>query len=255
MDKRMIRWILVSGIVLFFAACKKETSTTPATANFSVYLTDTPDSIFSAMDINFLGIEIKQSNGDSEMVSARTQIYNVLNLTDGNVLLVSSGPVLASDSIVSVRLLFGTNNSVTVGSNIYPLQLAAGADQVAPVNIKLAANSNISLVIDLDVPQSITETGTQFFLSPSLRVVNNLTNGAIQGNLDVGVQGALISVTDGINTYSTYTNENGQFEVQAIPPGTYIVSVFPPAPYNSQATENVTVTAGNVTKISPFNIN
>lgn len=254
MKKKLIRWVFVSGIVLFVAACTKDTNT-PGMATFSVYLTDAPDSLFSSVNINFLGVELKESNGDSETLSAQTQIYNVLNLTNGNNLLIGTGPVPVGDSIVAVRLLFGTNNSVTVGSNIFPLQLASGANQLAPVGVKLAANENISVLLDIDVPQSIIQSGTQFTLTPSLRVVNNLVNGAIQGSMNASVQGALISVTDGINIYSTYTNENGQFEVQAIPPGTYIVSVFPPAPYHSQTTENVTVTAGNVTKISPFNVN
>ena len=159
LKRKLIRGTLVAGIILFIAACTKETNT-PGMATFSVYLTDAPDSVFTSVNINFLGAEIKESNGDSEMLSPQTQLYNVLNLTNGRNLLIGTGPVAVGDSVVSVRLLFGTNNSVTVGSNIYPLTLASGINGLIPVNAKLAANDNISVLADLDVPQSITQTGT-----------------------------------------------------------------------------------------------
>jgi hypothetical protein len=242
-----IKWFILLA-TLAAVACNKDTNTTPATANLSVYMTDSPDSIFSSVDINLTGIELIKSNGDSTRLSSTTQIFNVLTLTNGNNLLISSGPI-TTDSIVSVRLLFGSTNTLSVGNNIYPLQLTSSVSTLLPINLKVLANSSYSILVDLDVPQSITETGGQFFFTPSIRFVNNQIDGSIQGNIDVAVLGALVSVTDGINTYSSYTNQNGQFQVTGIPAGTYIVTVFPPAPYNAEAKSDVVVTANTITKI------
>lgn len=122
---------LIACIALL--SCKKENSTTSAPVRF--YLTDAPAS-YDEVNVEIKEILIKSRKDSASWIPMHTKpgIYNLLSLQNGVSTLIADGE-LPVDTLKEVRFVLGTENSVTVNGQSYPLETPGAED--AGLKIKI----------------------------------------------------------------------------------------------------------------------
>ena len=99
------------------------------------------------------------------------------------------------------------------------------------MNQTLLGGVSYDFLMDFDVDHSVVKAGNSgiYNLHPVVRVTTAATSGVIKGtiaNITVAKQ-VLVSVLVGTETVSTYANAEGVFQLNGVPPGTYIVTLTP----------------------------
>src|SRR5215813_3016075 len=111
--------LLFSASLLLLNACKKDNNTS-ADAIMSVYLTDDP-SKYDKVLIDIQSVEINDGSGWHPLHVLSPGIHNLLNFRNGKDTILASSR-LAQRRISQIRLILGTNNSVVVEGQKYPLE-------------------------------------------------------------------------------------------------------------------------------------
>jgi hypothetical protein len=240
--------IIVLGISL--NSCNNDDDSPNATYPYSVKMTDAPGP-YSAVNIDLQAVEVIHSDGQAVTLSTNAHIYNLLDLSNGvNTLIAAS--VLNNPNVSQIRLILGTNNSIVINSVTYPLSTPS-ADQTGLkilVNQTLMANVDNTIIIDFDANQSIVDLGNgSYKLKPVLRTVAVTGMGSIKGSITPIGTLAAVSATSGGITYSSNVDSSGNFQIMALPPGTYSVTITPPLPLSAVTIPNVVVLANAATNI------
>ena len=165
--KRSIVLSLLASIALFMSCSKDATTTT-----LKINLTDAPLDA-EEVNIDLLGVRVNFSGDSSGWtdLTAVPGIYNLLGLQNGLDTLIASGTVPAGN-LKEIRLVLGSNNTIKVNGQVYPLTIPSGSES----GLKLKINKNLSapldsLLVDFDAALSIHEEGTgDYKLRPVLRI-------------------------------------------------------------------------------------
>jgi hypothetical protein len=100
------------------------------------------------------------------------------------------------------------------------------------VNQTLLEGATYEFLLDFDVEHSVVvQAGASeiYNLHPVIRVTTNATSGVIKGAISPNLVGfqVLASVQVGSTTVSAYANEQGLFQLNGVPAGTYTVTLTP----------------------------
>ena len=240
--------ILALALSTIWTACKKnKTDTTPV----NVRMTDAPGN-FQQVNVDITGVEFKINNGATVSLNVHSGVYNLLDFVNGIDTLIASADV-PSGSLSQVRLILGTNNTVKVDGVVYPLSTPSAMQSGLKLNVNstLIAGVVYNLLLDFDANQSVVLTGNgEYQLKPVIRTVSVATSGSIHGSVvTTSALPASVSVTDGINTYSTFTDASGNFLVRGVPAGIYAVTITPKLPFLPKIITNINVTVGNQVQV------
>lgn len=242
-------FILALTVSMLWASCKKDD--TKSTTPVKVRMTDAPAS-FQQVNVDIIGVEFNMNNGTMVDLNVNEGIYNLLDFANGLDTLIASADV-PSGSLSQVRLILGTNNSVMVGDIIYPLSTPSAMQSGLKLNVHstLVPDVEYILILDFDANQSIVIKGNgEYQLKPVIRTMSVATSGSVNGFISTTLAlPATISATDGINTYTTVTDANGNFLMQGLPAGTYTFTITPESPFLAVSITNVTVTVGVLTEL------
>lgn len=265
----MKKSILISSAiaVLIFtsiSSCKKNSSSVTTQQNLTMFLTDAPgDYQHVYVDIRsvFVKIEKETENHDSEdsskeewiNLNANAQVYDLLALNNGiDALLANSGA--PKGEVKEIKIELGNNNSVVKNGVTYPLQLNA---EDAEVEIESSldhfennGNDNFRLWLDFDVCSSVKEfPGNIFILKPVINQFNEKASGEIEGKITPVAGVASIKVFNNSNTYFGIPEEEGEFKIRGIKPGSYTMEIIGKNGYQNQTINNIVVKAGEDTAI------
>jgi hypothetical protein len=255
--------MLIFALMALMTACQDDSpvptpNSTPNTAGMTpvkVRLTDAPGN-FQQVNVDIIGVEFKNDSGVTVNLNVVPGIYNLLDYTNGLDTLIAYGN-FPSGILSQVRLILGPNNSVMVDSLVHPLTTPSAQQSGLKLNIHdtLIAGVVYNLLLDFDANQSIVLTGNgRYLLKPVIRVVNQASSGSVHGTvITAAALPAMISVTDGINTYTSTTDTTGGFLVSGIAAGTYTVTITPQPLYVDQTFTGVIITIGSVTEMGAFN--
>lgn len=158
---------LFAGSIAFFHGCKKDASMPTSTVIIS--LKDAP-AAFDEVNIEVTGIEIHSNVDGWVNIPVTDSIYNLLLLQGNNATFLANA-VLASGTISQVRLILGTQNTVSVSGTVYPLLLSSQDETGLKLNIhqELAGGVTYDMVIDFDAAQSVIDEGNgSYRLKPVL---------------------------------------------------------------------------------------
>ena len=158
---------LLASVVLFTSCSKDATSTT-----LKINLTDAPLDA-EEVNIDLQGVRVNFSNDSSGWtdLAAVPGVYNLLGLQNGLDTLIASGTVPAGN-LKEIRLVLGSNNTIKVNGQVYPLTIPSGSES----GLKLKINKRLSapmdsLLIDFDAALSIHQEGTDDYkLKPVLKI-------------------------------------------------------------------------------------
>ncbi|VXB72718.1 Carbohydrate-binding protein [Flavobacterium sp. 9AF] len=242
---------------LFLTSCNDDDSNPNAQYSYNVRMTDAP-APYDAVYIDVQGVEVIGANGSSAVLETNAQVYNLLELSNGLSIEIASDNI-EIPNVHQVRLILGTNNSVVVEGQSYPLSTPSAQQSGLKINVdqNLTANVENTLLIDFDAHQSIVEEGNgTYTLKPVLREVESDVQGNIQGSLAVtGVRATVTAESSTGVEYTTIVNENGQFKLSGLQAGTYTVTVTPATPLLPEIITNVQVTIGANTQLGVITLN
>lgn len=241
-------YLIAGGIIsLLLPACSKEDVKNKA--HMSVRMTDAPAN-YDAVLIDVQNVEIKTNGGDI-LLNVNAGIYNLLDFSNGLDTLIASGD-LDAGTVSQIRLILGTNNTVVVDNVPHPLATPSAEQSGLKIQVHKTLEPGVSyaILLDFDANESIVLQGNgEYKLKPVIRTVDVSLNGSVRGSIAPAGTAAVITVTDGVNSYTSIANANGDFLVAGIPAGTYDVEITPALPFLPVTVSGVTVSVGGSTQI------
>jgi len=160
--------IISFSVLLFSISCKKESGAT----TLKVKLTDAPAS-YDEVNVDIREVNIKTDGDSSNWVSLPTAagIYNLLEYQDGVDTLISQA-VVTGNTIKEVRLVLGSENTIKVGTEIYPLTIPSGSESGLKIKMNKTLNGGIDyLTLDFDAALSINQEISGYKLRPVIRIL------------------------------------------------------------------------------------
>ena len=235
----VLSFLSITFVSLYLVGCESDTDDSSQTSAIKVRLVDAPggskEVIIDVSDIMVANSAIMDDLGWVSFGNTPSggKIYNLLDLT-GGVSLMLSDTLIPSAYLGQVRLLLGDKNTVMLkDGTIKPLSTPSAQQSglKLKVNQTLLGGVSYDFLIDFDVDHSVVKAGNSgnYNLHPVMRVTTAATSGVIKGtiaNITVAKQ-VLVSVVVGTETVTTYANAEGVFQLNGVPPGTYIVTLTP----------------------------
>ena len=193
MRKLLFFLVPAVGGILLFAACRKSTSENGSAggsgnATLEVRLTDDPanyDHVY--IDVEKIEVNVSGDTGTTSgwqtLPLAHPGVYDLLQFRNG------ADTVLASQNfpagkISQLRLILGSNNSVVVNGQSYPLKTPSAQQSGLKFNIDATLTAGIvyKLWIDFNAGTSIVTTGNgKYILKPVIRTYTQAIGGSIKG--------------------------------------------------------------------------
>jgi hypothetical protein len=247
--KRIMHALFLSLFVLFIASCDKDNNSDKA--QLSVLMTDAP-AVYDAVLIDLQRVEITGDGGGDVVLNTNSDIYNLLDLTNGVNTLIATGD-MEPGTISQIRLILGPNNSVVVDGVSHPLSTPSAEQSGLKLQVHQTFEPGVSyaIMLDFDANQSIVEKGNgEYQLKPVIRTIDMALSGSIKGSITpVGTIATITVTSDLLHYYSTVSNSKGDFLVAGLPAGTYDVKVTPALPLLPLTVKGKTVVVGATTNV------
>jgi len=154
--------------VLFFISCKKESSGT----HLQVRLTDAP-AAYDEVNVDIREVKIKMDGDSSNWISLGTTagIYNLLDYQNGADTLIAQAQVTGS-VIKEIRLVLGTENTVKIGTETYPLTIPSGSESGFKIKMNKSLKEGVDyLSLDFDAALSVSEELSGYKLRPVIKIL------------------------------------------------------------------------------------
>jgi hypothetical protein len=247
--KKIMHALFLSLFVLFIASCDKDNNSDKA--QLSVLMTDAP-AVYDAVLIDLQRVEVTGDGGGDVVLNTNSDIYNLLDLTNGVNTLIATGD-MEPGTISQIRLILGPNNSVVVNGVSHPLSTPSAEQSGLKLQVHQTFEPGVSyaIMLDFDANQSIVEKGNgEYQLKPVIRTIDMALSGSIKGSITpVGTIATITVTSDVLHYYSTVSNSKGDFLVAGLPAGTYDVKVTPALPLLPVTVKGKTVVVGATTNI------
>lgn len=184
---------IFTSITATLAGCGGSGSTAPATSGqLSIGLTDAPVDALQEVVITYTGISIKPVAGSAQTITfASPKVINMLDLQNGATESLLDKADVAAGEYEWVRLeLSSEANSLYVKDElggIVGLKIPSGFQTGLKLNsgfvVPQGGTSNFT--IDFDLRKSMTKPNGQseYFLKPSLRLIDNSSVGTLSGTV------------------------------------------------------------------------
>ncbi|WP_223670590.1 DUF4382 domain-containing protein [Kangiella shandongensis] len=183
--------LIVAGVAFALTACKDDD---PDTGTLSVAITDAPVDNAEAVVVQFTGIEIQGVGGRQSFDFDTAQTIDLLQLTGDESLELLPETELDAGEYQWMRLKVNAERGVTdsyidIDGARYSLFVPSGSQTGLKLNrpFVIAAGGQTDFTIDFDLRKSVHEpqdAAQDYYLRPSLRIVDNLEVGHIAGMID-----------------------------------------------------------------------
>lgn len=261
--KRWMQYGLLGLLAFAGYACSNDDALT-GEARIKVRLTDAPAN-YDAVLIDVREVRVKvngrgEDDGWITLQNTNPGIYDLLQLTNGLDTLLGESSVSAG-TLQQVRLVLGNQNSVVENGQTRALTTPSAQQSGLKINVQHPLEDGVTytLLLDFDAARSIVRAGNSgnLLLRPVIRAQVMANTGAISGELlPAGTQAVVYALTGSDTLTSAYTNQQGQFMLRALLPGTYQVRIQPRSETLSPRTiNNVQVNAGANTNLGEIELN
>jgi len=258
--------ILLAGAT--FMSCEvTDELETGGTAWLNVRLTDAPgdfDAVF--IDVQHVRVhrseDLEPDNGEAKndgwtTINDEPVRVDLLELRNGNTIQLGDEE-LDAGNYNQIRLVLGPDNTVVIDGESFPLKTPSAQQSGLKLQIdaRIEEGEIYKLLIDFDAGRSIVETDNgKFILKPVLRAVQLEETGSIEGEVAPSdFQTSVMAIVNG-DTLSTSTDDEGEFAIIGVTPGTYDV-VFAPnsSAYADSTISSVTVSNDEDTELGTINL-
>jgi len=164
--------IVLSSLVM--VACQKEnTASINNGTTVKVRLTDNPVNAEEVnVDIQQVSVKFREDSIQGwKNLDTHAGIYNLLGLQNGVDTLLAVG-VIPTNTLLEIRLVLGSENSIKVNGIVYPLIIPSGSESGLKIKVNKMLNGTLdSLLIDFDAALSIHQIGNgSYQLKPVLKI-------------------------------------------------------------------------------------
>ena len=117
---KKIKYVALVGLLFVqLISCDKDTTNDNQTAKLTVRMTDARAN-YDAVNIDLQAVVITSNGGGTVTLSSTAKVYNLLELSNRVNNMIATGDLNAG-TVSQIRLILGTNNTVTVGDVVHPL--------------------------------------------------------------------------------------------------------------------------------------
>jgi hypothetical protein len=191
--------------------------------------------------------------GKWDTISVTPGLYDLLKLRNGIDTLIASG-LTHIGKITKIRITLGTNDSVSTDSiHRFPLSICDGSPYVY-ANIRSVSLDSISATqfmvhLDFNVARSIEFEDGHYCLKPQLKPYCNTNSGSIEGIVLPASAHAYVEVINSTDTALAIPEDEGEFKLRGLSPGTYSVLYKSVSLYKDTTLTNITVVQGAETRL------
>jgi len=262
--KKVFYLLFFVFLVLLIFNCSKSTKTYDG--KIKIYLTDAQapyDSVIimvSRISVH-KGSSLEDTLSDDTLsnwivLSDSIRTYDLLQLRNGMMAVLDSGG-LAPGHYTQIRLKVTDSCYVVEDGQRHYLRIPSGQQTGIKLvhQFTIEQNKLYELVLDFDADRSIHQTGNGVYqLKPTIRVVALVTSGEIKGKTNPK-ETEIFGIADDDTLAHTFSDTSGYFELVALPPATYSVSIIPLDPLYADTTiTGVVVTAGSSIDLGTINL-
>ena len=155
-------------LMMIIYACQKNDS---GNSTLQIHLTDAPTNLDEVnIDLQQVNVKFAKDSGAWVKMQTNAGIYNLLDFQNGVDTLIASGTYPDND-VKEIRLVLGTNNSVSTNGQVYPLTIPSGSESGLKIKIGKKLRTGLdSLVIDFDALLSVKKERDGYKLRPVIRL-------------------------------------------------------------------------------------
>ena len=190
-----------------------------------VYLHDSPAD-FEELRIHIQKIwAIQNSDGSRSVIGEPDQVFNILELVNGNRALLVDAE-LEAGSWAGLVLELGPDNSMVVGGSEEKLVLSGDMEIKIDHPIRINDNDTRIVNLDIDAARSVRSAGK---LDPVIRAYDAEKTIALKGRIhEKAIRGRIVARRGGSEVASTFTEVGtGEFLLQGLSRGTYDIEIIP----------------------------
>ncbi len=250
-------------LMLLMFNCNSDNGSKNDTAKVQLKLVDEPGD-YLEVNIEIIDIQYKSSDDEENWVSFNPEggypiNVDITELIAGNSLLLTD-EVVPVGILKQVRLVLSDNNTLKIEGedDLIPLETPSAEKSGLKLNLNEELESGFvySFILDWNVQKSIVKAGNsgKYILKPVIKVNVEVNSGSISGKVveiieevetPVGNQVVEVYTTDDVLVKDTLTDENGDFVIQGLEAGNYILKISREG-YLEYVSEEVIVTVGNI---------
>ena len=163
--KLFVSALLLCSTALYFS-WKKDTS-----VPVQILLTDQP-AAYDEVNVEIVGMRVKTSKDTSGWIDIQVNpgVYNLLTLRNGVTTELAKGE-LPDAVLKEVRFILGSNNSVKVNGQSFPLETPSAEDSGLKVKIEKDLQQTLNtFVLDFDAALSVKEENGGYKLKPVIKL-------------------------------------------------------------------------------------
>ncbi len=262
--------VVISVFATLFGCDEGGGGTKDDTSRIQLKLIDEPDEKYKEVNIEIIDIQYNNTEDDEGWTSLKPEDgypikVDLTELVAGNDLLLSDD-IIPSGLLNQIRLVLSDNNTLLLEGSDDPIDLDTPSAQQSGLKLKLntalEGGFSYTFILDWDVSKSIVKAGNsgKYILKPVIRVNLEVNSGSISGIvvaevLDDEIDGAVpqdktevfIFTENDEYVGSTFTNDKGEFLVQGLDEGNYILKIVTLNYADYESEEPIKVTVGEIT--------
>ena len=258
--------VITMMALMLMVNCDNADSNKSETARIQLKLVDEPGD-YEQVNIEIIDIQYRSTEEDESWQSFTPESGYPLNVDITE--LIAGNSLLLTDEVVpvgllkQVRLVLSDNNTLKIEGedDLIPLDTPSAQQSGLKLNLdkELEAGFVYSFILDWNVQKSIVKAGNsgKYILKPVIKVNAEVNSGSISGkvveiieDIETPIANQLIEVytTEGDLVKDTLTNENGDFVIQGLEAGGYIIKIMKES-YIAYESLEVNVEVGNVESV------
>ena len=258
--------VITMMALMLMVNCDNADSNKSVTARIQLKLVDEPGD-YEQVNIEIIDIQYRSTEEDESWQSFTPESGYPLNVDITE--LIAGNSLLLTDEVVpvgllkQVRLVLSDNNTLKIEGedDLIPLDTPSAQQSGLKLNLdkELEAGFVYSFILDWNVQKSIVKAGNsgKYILKPVIKVNAEVNSGSISGkvveiieDIETPIANQLIEVytTEGDLIKDTLTNENGDFVIQGLEAGGYIIKIMKES-YIAYESLEVNVEVGNVESV------
>lgn len=228
----LVRYVVVvATMILSLVACGDEDISENA-ARLRIKLTDAASPVIKELYFDVRAIEVFATDtvtneGEWVPLAFEGGKYNMLTLMNGKSVDLVDQYFPSGKIIEKVKLIPGINSYfVPVGASNIPLNIPPEiAEGIVIDNVNLLLSSHIisSIVIDVNVTQSVRESNGNYFLHPVVRAFPETFGGKLRGYVAPVEVVSFIAIVQEKDTLITLPEADGMFMFTGLNPGPWEV--------------------------------
>ncbi|MBN4058008.1 DUF4382 domain-containing protein [Olleya sp. AH-315-K02] len=266
MNLRKLTTLVFIGVAIVSLAIIQSCSnndSTDNTARVQLKLVDAPGDY---LEVNIEIIDIQYNSSDSEdgwMSFTSESGYPInVDLTEliaGNSLLLTD-QIIPSGMLKQIRLVLSDNNTLKIEGEDGLIQLDTPSAQQSGLklnlNAELESGFTYTFILDWNVQESVVQAGNSgiYNLKPVIKVTAEVNSGSISGKVieiieevETAIENVTVMAytTDDVLVTNSLTDIDGNFLIQGLEAGSYIIKIARDG-YQDYESSEIVVTVGNV---------